>query len=129
MSADFTHLNLGDVDDAAPENGFGEIWEARVARRALGAQQTGIAFFRLKPGRRSAFTHRHEAAEEIYVIIGGGGRMKLDDRVIDVGPLDAVRVAPAVARALEAGDDGLQFLVFGPHRAGDGELVADPWTG
>jgi mannose-6-phosphate isomerase-like protein (cupin superfamily) len=69
------------------------------------------------------------AAEEIYVIIGGGGRMKLDDRVIDVGPLDAVRVAPAVARALEAGDDGLQFLVFGPHRAGDGELVADPWTG
>ena len=34
MPANFTHMNLGDVDDAAPGNGFSEVWEARVARSA-----------------------------------------------------------------------------------------------
>jgi uncharacterized cupin superfamily protein len=129
MPAKFTHLNLGDVDDAAPGNGFGEVWEARVARSALGAEQTGITFFRLKPCRRSAFTHRHERAEEVYVILRGSGRMKLDDRVIDVRTLDAIRVAPEVTRAFEAGDAGLEYLALGPHVGNDGETVADPWTG
>jgi uncharacterized cupin superfamily protein len=129
MAANLTQVNLGDVDDAPPGNGFGEIWEARVARTALGAEQTGITFFRLKPGRRSAFTHRHERAEEIYVILGGSGRMKLDDRVVDVHALDAIRVAPAVTRAFEAGDAGLEYLAVGPHVGNDGETVPDPWTG
>jgi uncharacterized cupin superfamily protein len=129
MPANFTHMNLGDVDDAAPGNGFGEVWEARVARSALGAEQTGITFFRLKPGRRSAFTHRHERAEEVYVILRGSGRMKLDDRFIDVHTLDAIRVGPEVTRAFEAGDAGLEYLAVGPHVGNDGETVADPWTG
>jgi hypothetical protein len=38
------------------------------------------------------------------------------------------RVAPHVARAFEAGPDGLEFLATGPHRPGDGELVDDPWV-
>jgi hypothetical protein len=54
VPGEFTVLNLADVDDAAPAHGFGEIWEARVARAALGAEQTGVRFFRLRPGRRSA---------------------------------------------------------------------------
>jgi mannose-6-phosphate isomerase-like protein (cupin superfamily) len=127
MAAKFTHVNLGDVDDAAPGNGFGEVWEARVARTALAAEQTGITLFRLKPGRRSAFAHRHEQAEEVYVILRGDGRMKLDEHVVDVHALDAIRVSPAVSRAFEAGEGGLEFLVAGPHRANDGEIVADPW--
>jgi uncharacterized cupin superfamily protein len=127
MAPKFTQVNLGDVDDAAPGNGFGEVWEARVARTALDAEETGITLFRLKPGRRSAFAHRHERAEEIYVILRGNGRMKLDDRVVDVHTLDAIRVSPAVTRAFEAGAAGLEYLVVGPHRAKDGEVVADPW--
>ena len=42
--------------------------------------------------------------------------------------LDSIRVAPATARAFEAGQDGLEFLAFGPHHPGDGEPVEDPWT-
>jgi uncharacterized cupin superfamily protein len=129
MDSKFTQVNLGDVHDAAPENGFGEVWEARVARTALAAEQTGVSLFRLKPGRRSAFAHRHEQAEEVYVILRGEGRMKLDDHVIDVHALDAIRVAPAVSRAFEAGAGGLEYLAVGPHRAKDGELVADLWIG
>jgi uncharacterized cupin superfamily protein len=128
MPEPFTKLNLDAVDDAAPANGFGDRWEARVARQALAAERTGVSFFRLLPGKRSPFTHRHTDAEEIYVVLGGSGRVKLDDELLDVGPLDCIRVAPTTARAFEAGPDGLQFLAFGAHHPGDGEPVQDPWT-
>ena len=128
MPEPFTKLNLDAVDDAAPANGFGDRWEARVARQALAAERTGVSFFRLLPGKRSLFTHRHTVAEEVYVVLGGSGRVKLDDELLDVGPLDCIRVAPTTARAFEAGPDGLQFLAFGAHHPGDGEPVQDPWT-
>ena len=128
MPEPFTKVSLASVHDAAPANGFGDRWEARVAREALAAERTGVALFRLRPGNRSPFTHRHTDAEEIYVVLSGTGRVKLDDEVFDVAPLDAVRVAPSTARAFEAGPDGLEFLAFGAHHAGDGEPVEDPWT-
>jgi mannose-6-phosphate isomerase-like protein (cupin superfamily) len=124
----FTKVSLAAVDDAAPANGFGDRWEARVAREALTAERTGVTLFRLHPGKRSPFTHRHTDAEEVYVILSGSGRVKLDDELLDVGPLDCIRVAPATARAFEAGPDGLEFLAFGAHHPGDGEPVEDPWT-
>lgn len=40
------------------------------------------------------------------MILSGAGRIKLGDEVSEVRPLDAVRVAPEVARAFEAGPDG-----------------------
>ncbi|MEJ7875622.1 MAG: cupin domain-containing protein [Solirubrobacterales bacterium] len=127
-SQGFTQLNLDDVEDAAPGNGLGHRWEARVAREALGSVETGVTHFRLRPGKRSPFAHRHTAAEEIYVIMGGTGQVKLDDQIFDVRPLDAIRVAPEVARAFEAGDEGLEFIAFGQHCPGDGEPVDDPWV-
>jgi mannose-6-phosphate isomerase-like protein (cupin superfamily) len=128
MAESYTRIDLNDVEDVAPGNGFGHRWEARVARDDLDAQATGVVLFRLHPGKRSPFTHRHAQAEEIYVILSGRGRMKLDDELIEVGALDAIRVAPSTARAFEAGPEGLEFLAFGPHHAGDGEAVDDPWT-
>jgi uncharacterized cupin superfamily protein len=127
MASSHTQISLDDVEDAAPANGFGDRWEARVARSALGAEQTGVTLFRLRAGKRSPFSHRHTGAEEIYVILSGGGLVKLDDEITEVRALDAIRVAPEVARAFEAGADGLEFLAFGPHRPGDGEPVDDPW--
>jgi quercetin dioxygenase-like cupin family protein len=129
MPERYTIKNLAEVDDSAPGFGFGDVWEARFAGPALSAQQTGVAFFRLRPGRRSAFSHRHDQAEEIYVVLRGRGRVRLDDEVREVGPLDAVRVAPRVVRAFEADADGLDFLVFGQHHPRDGELVDDGWVG
>ena len=128
MPEAFTKVSLPTVEDAAPGNGFGDRWEARVARQALAAERTGVTHFRLLPGKRSPFTHRHRDAEEIYVVLSGSGRAKLDDELLDVKPLDAIRVAPATARAFEAGPDGLELLAFGPHHPGDGEPVDDAWT-
>src|SRR5947207_1389502 len=79
--------------------GLGELYEARFATGDLGAQATGVSYHRLKPNRRSAFAHKHEEAEEVYVVLAGAGRMKLDDEIVDIRPLDAIRVSPEVIRA------------------------------
>jgi mannose-6-phosphate isomerase-like protein (cupin superfamily) len=128
MTRPYTHISLDDVEDAAPANGLGDRWEARVARVPLDARETGVTHFRLHPGKRSPFAHRHAEAEEIYVILSGSGQIKLDDELADVRPLDAIRVAPQVVRAFEAGPDGLEILAFGAHRGSDGEPVDDPWV-
>jgi mannose-6-phosphate isomerase-like protein (cupin superfamily) len=128
MSEPWTHLNLDHVEDAAPGNGFGERWEARVARTDLQAERTGLTHFRLRPGRRSPFNHRHREAEEIYVVLSGDGLVKLGEELRAVGPLDAIRIAPEVPRAFEAGPDGLELLAFGPHVEADGEPVDDDWV-
>jgi quercetin dioxygenase-like cupin family protein len=128
MTTPHTRINLDEVEDAAVANGFGHRWEAHVARTELDAQHTGVTFFRLRPGKRSPFSHRHTDAEEIYVVLAGEGKVKLDEQVLELRRLDAVRVAAPVARAFEAGPDGLELLAFGVHHAGDGELVDDPWV-
>jgi mannose-6-phosphate isomerase-like protein (cupin superfamily) len=119
----FSKKNLKQVKDRAPEFGFGDIQEARFAHGDLEAQDTGLSYIALRPGKRQGFAHKHENAEEIYVILYGTGRMKLDDEIIDVGTMDAIRVAPTVVRAFEAGDDGLEILAFGPRKEGDGEII------
>jgi quercetin dioxygenase-like cupin family protein len=121
----YTIKNLKEVEDMAASQGLGEVQEARFAHGDLNAEQTGVSLQRVKPGKRHANAHRHKEMEEIYVVISGSGRIKLDDNVEEVGPLDAIRIAPAVTRSFEAGDDGLEFLAFSPRAQGDAEIVED----
>lgn len=123
----YTLKNLRETEDSAPKFGFGELGEAHFPREELGATQTGFAYHVLKPGRRAAFGHKHDEAEEVYVVIAGGGRIRLDDEIVDVTELDAIRVSPEVTRAWEAGADGLSLIVFGARHEGDGELQHDFW--
>ncbi len=127
MTVPYTHKRLTDVKDSAPEFGLAPDQEARFAKDELGATSTGVSHHRLKPGKRQPFGHRHEEAEEVYVVIGGDGRFKLDDDVIEVERMDAVRVAPSVTRAFEAGPGGIEVLAFGPRHDGDGELIQGWW--
>ena len=128
MPAPYTQKRLTDVKDSAPEFGLDAVQESRFAKDDLGAERTGISHYRLKPGMRTPFGHRHEEAEEIYVVLGGDGRLKLDDDIIEVGTLDAVRVAPGVVRAFEAGPGGIEVLALGPRHDGDGELIQGWWS-
>ena len=128
MRNPFTHKQLDQVKDSAAEFGHGDAMEARFAKGDLETKETGFSFHRLKPNKRQPFGHNHEDAEEVYVVVRGDGLFKLDDEIIEVETLDAIRVSPEVTRAFEAGDDGLEVLVFGPSRDGDGELVHDFWT-
>lgn len=128
MPAPFTHTKLTDVKDSAPEFGMEEIQESRFAKGDLDAERTGVSHQRLKPGKRTPFGHKHDEAEEVYIVIAGSGRMKLDDEIVEVETLDAIRVSPEVIRAFEAGDDGLEVLAVGARHDGDGELVKGWWT-
>jgi mannose-6-phosphate isomerase-like protein (cupin superfamily) len=122
---DYTIKNLREVEDMAAGQGFGEVQEARFAHGDLNAEQIGFSLQNVKPGKRHAFAHRHKDAEEVYVVISGSGRVKLDDEVKEVGELDAIRVGPSVTRAFEAGDEGLELIAFSPRAPGDAEIVED----
>jgi mannose-6-phosphate isomerase-like protein (cupin superfamily) len=128
MATPFTHMKLTDVKDSAPEFGMEEVQEARFAKKDLEAEKTGVSHHRLKPGQRTPFGHKHEDAEEVYVVIAGSGRMKLDDEIIEVERLDAIRVSPQVIRAFEAGDDGVEVLAVGARHDGDGEVIPGWWS-
>ncbi len=128
MTDAYTLKNLTEVEDSAPKFGLDQIQEARFANAELDAEQTGFSYHRIKPGRRQAFGHRHDAAEEVYVVVAGSGRVKLDDEIVPVERLDALRVAASVTRAFEAGPDGLELLAFGARHQGDGELLHGWWS-
>jgi mannose-6-phosphate isomerase-like protein (cupin superfamily) len=128
MATPYTLKKLTDVEDSAPQFGFAEIQEARFAKNDLQTQDTGVSHHRLKADKRQAFAHKHEQAEEVYVVLAGSGRVKLDDQIVQVETLDAIRVAPGVTRMFEAGPGGIELLAFGPRHDGDGEIVKDWWT-
>jgi mannose-6-phosphate isomerase-like protein (cupin superfamily) len=123
--ADYTIKNFKEVKDAAAEAGVSESLEARFAHEDLDSETSGLSYQVVKAGQRQPFAHKHGEMEEIYVVISGKGRLKLDDQIEDVGPLDAIRIAPPVTRAFEAGDDDLELLVFSPRAKGDAEIVQD----
>jgi len=123
----YTVKNLHDVEDSAPKFGSSETQEARFPREDLGAETIGLAYHVVRPGKRQAFAHRHHDAEEVYVVLSGAGRLKLDDDVVEIRTMDAIRVAPQVARSFEAESDGLALLAFGPRHEGDGEIIQDFW--
>lgn len=124
----YAKINLRAVKDSAAAYGLSEMQEARFPRDDLGAEQTGMNFLTIKPSQREAFAHRHRRAEEVYVVLSGSGHVKLDDELVELDPLDAVRVSPGVTRSFEAGPDGLEVLIFGPHVEADSDVVADFWN-
>ena len=128
MSNPYTIKQLTDVEDSAPKFGFAEVQEARFASSDLETENTGLSHHRLSPGKRQPFAHKHDEAEEVYVVISGSGRVKLDDEIIEVTALDAIRVAPTVTRCFEAGPDGLEMIAAGARHEGDGEIIPGWWS-
>ena len=126
--SDYTVQNLKEVDDSATQFGLSPSLEARFARKPLGCEKAGISYQRLAPGFRVPFGHKHAEQEEIYVIIGGSGRAKLGDEIVELKQWDALRVAPATVRGFEAGPDGAELLAFGAGQAGDVEMLQGWWS-
>jgi mannose-6-phosphate isomerase-like protein (cupin superfamily) len=123
----FTRKNLKQIDDSAAGRG-GDV-EARFGRSQIDSEHLGVSYFRYGSGHKSPFGHRHREQEEAYVVLGGSGRMKLDDEIIELGQWDLIRVSPQVVRAFEGGPDGLELLAIGSDRpeGGDGERVEGFW--
>src|SRR3954465_10578697 len=120
MPAPYTYKKLDEVEDSAPKFGMEELQEARFANDALDAERTGVSLHRLRSGKRQAFGHRHDQAEDAFVVLSGTGRVKLDAEIVELEPLDALRVAPGVMRQFEAGENGLEWLPVGAGDHGGG---------
>lgn len=116
----FTHLNikedtadLGSNFDGSPDLEF------RAATKALELEESGVTYQRVPADYRFPYGHTHETQEEVYIVVGGSGRMKIDDEIVDLKQWDAVRVPPGSWRGYEAGPDGLEILVIGAPNLGD----------
>ena len=128
--ADYTKLNLRDeVEDQAPKFGMSPDMEFRSARVPLEMQNAGVSFLRVAPGFRVPFGHHHNVQEEVYVIVGGSARLKLDDEVVELKQWDAVRIAKETMRNFEGGTDGAEVIAFGAPNTGpgDGPMTMDWW--
>jgi mannose-6-phosphate isomerase-like protein (cupin superfamily) len=126
--SDYTIVNLKEVEDQAPNFGLSPDLEARFARVALDAELVGLTYQRLAPNFRVPFGHTHKTQEEVYLVISGSLRMKVGDKVEELGPWDAIRLSKETARGFEAGPEGAEVLAIGtPGGPGDAELIDDYW--
>jgi mannose-6-phosphate isomerase-like protein (cupin superfamily) len=124
----YTLINIDDVEDSATQFGLSPSLEARFARRALGSSNLGVSRETLAPGFRVPFGHTHREQEEVYVVLRGSGRIKIDDEIVELREGDLVRVAPGAWRCTEAGADGMQLLAVGaPIPAGDDSELEQGW--
>lgn len=116
----FTLKNLkADLQDVGSNFDGAPDLEFRVATDALELAQSGLSYQRVPPGYRFPYGHTHEQQEEVYVIVRGSGRMKLDSAIVELDEWDAVRVAPGTWRGYEAGPEGLEMIVFGAPNLGE----------
>ena len=130
----FTLKNLKqDVDDVGSNFDGSPVLEFRLASKALELEQSGLGYQRIPPNYRFPYGHTHRTQEEVYVVLSGSGRMKLDDEIVELRQWDAVRVAPGTWRGYEAGPEGLEIFVIGAPNLGanprdDVEGERDWWT-
>jgi mannose-6-phosphate isomerase-like protein (cupin superfamily) len=118
----YTKTHLWDVENQAPKFNMPAEMEARFARTPLEGKTLGMSLMKLAPNFRIPFGHKHEHQEEIYVVVRGSARVKVDDEVVELGQWDAIRFDEDTMRNMEAGPEGVEYLAFG---AGDDPLDAD----
>jgi mannose-6-phosphate isomerase-like protein (cupin superfamily) len=127
---DYTIVNLREVEDSALKFGMAPGLQAHFARVPLELKNQGMSLFTVAPGHRLPFGHRHGEQEEVYVIVAGSVRMKLEDEIVELRTWDAIRLPPELRRGVEAGPDGAEILAVGAPNVGfgDAEQLPDFWT-
>ena len=116
----FTHRNIkADVADVGSNFDGAPGLEFHLATKALELESSGLSHQRIPPGYRFPYGHTHQRQEEVYVVVRGSGRMKVDDEIVDLREWDAVRVPPGAWRGYKAGPEGLEILVIGAPNLGD----------
>lgn len=126
----YTKKNLrDDVENQAPKFQMPQEMEARFARSALGGETLGLSHIKLAPNFRIPFGHKHAAQEEVYVVLRGSARIKVEDEIVELGELDAIRFDKDTMRQVEAGPEGVEYVAFG---AGtdprDAEMAPGWWS-
>jgi uncharacterized cupin superfamily protein len=94
-----------------PSNQMG-VLNTDLAKQ-LGATDLGARFWRLRPGQAST-KHRHRLTVELYVVIEGVGRIRVDDDLLELPRLSSLLVTPeSVRQVFNDTDAEVLWLVFG----------------
>ncbi|HEX6490212.1 MAG TPA: hypothetical protein VF002_02420 [Gaiellaceae bacterium] len=126
--ASYTVQNLREVEDQAPKFDMAPNLEFRSARVPLELEHSGLSYQRLAPNFRLPFGHAHKTQEEVYVVVGGSARIKVEDEIVELKQWDAIRVHKDTTRALEGGPEGAELIVVGAPSTGPGDAdLAHGW--
>jgi quercetin dioxygenase-like cupin family protein len=117
----YATVNLLEVEDSVGDRAPGI--EGRFGRKHLDSRDLGVSLFRYAANLRSPMAHSHREQEEAYLVVGGSGRVLLDDELQELRQWDVVRVAPEVVRSFEAGPEGLDIVAIGGPKPADGDGV------
>ena len=96
-----------------PSNQMG-VLNTDLAKQ-LGASTLGARLWRLRPGQAST-RHRHPRQHELYVLLEGTGRVRVDGELLTLAPLSALLVEPETVRQVfnDTGEDALWLVVGAP---------------
>ena len=83
--------------------------------RSAGSRTSGLTHVEILPGAESHPPHAHSAEEELFVVLGGSGVVRLgdDEREVGRGSLVARPAGTGIAHSFAAGEEGLQLLAYG----------------
>src|SRR5581483_3914347 len=125
--ANYTVKNLKQLQNSAEQFGI-EGLDARFARQPLELEKFGFSLQSMTPNFRQPFGHTHSEQEEAYLVLRGGGRVKVEDEIVDLKQWDAIRVPAGATRQFEAGDEGMDVLAMGAPHADDTEMLQGWWS-
>ena len=78
----FTLRNLkADLEDLGSNFDGAPGLEFRLATKALALERSGLSYQCIPPDHRFPYGHTHKEQEEVYLVVRGSGRMKLDDEI------------------------------------------------
>jgi mannose-6-phosphate isomerase-like protein (cupin superfamily) len=116
----FTLVNIkADLEDIGSRFEGAPDLEFRAGTKPLELERTAVSYQWVPPNYRFPYGHTHKEQEEVYVVLRGSGRMKVDGEIVELREWDAVRVPPGTWRGYEAGPAGLELLVVGAPNLGD----------
>jgi mannose-6-phosphate isomerase-like protein (cupin superfamily) len=123
--AGYTIQNLKNIEDQAPNFGLSPQLEARMARVPLELQNFGVSYQRIAPNFRVPFGHKHKNQEEVYVVVSGSIRAKVDDQVVELEQWDTLRVDKDTMRGFEGGPEGAEMIAIGAPNTGPGDAEVE----
>jgi uncharacterized cupin superfamily protein len=110
--------------DDAPVAGVdrpGRQFTSRLLSEAGGSRTSGLNHVVIAPERQGWPRHCHASEEELFVILGGSGTLRIGDEEAPVraGHVVSRPAGTGLAHSFRAGPDGLEYLAYGQRQPGD----------
>jgi uncharacterized cupin superfamily protein len=111
----YTVLQVGDAF-WRPSNQMG-VLNTDLGKQ-LAATMFGARLWRLAPGQAST-RHRHRVQHELYIVLEGTGRVRVEQELLTLQPLSALLVEPGCLRQIfnDTEDEALWLVIGTPPEA------------